>query len=278
MADEQLGLDALFPDMRLDDVSDQEVALFLVDTGRIKPSAELRNSMALRGQLQPILLNARTGKTQSYTVVDGRRRVAAALDLGWRSIRAYVIDVDPLVEASLAVTANAVRGDNPLSDLRSIRELSAAGYSEQEIARATGLKLAVVRKRRKLARLNAAIFEATVSGQVAIGVAERIASLPATAQAGLTGRLHEQGRITGDDVHEANSVGVAAAMEELSDLFAGPMATGPAPAPDAGSVLDNVTGAMRDLLRAYAGAIDLAGWRLCAGRAWRDETGGLDDE
>jgi ParB/RepB/Spo0J family partition protein len=266
---DQLGLDALFPDLNLEEITDQEVALSLVPELAVKASAELRTSFDRRGQLQPVLLNAQ-GHDQWYGIIDGRRRIAAARELGWTSIRAYVVHVDPLIEASLALTANAVRGANPVSDLLAIRELAAAGYSEREIASATGLKFNVIRKRLKLARLDDLIFGGLVAGKVAVSVAERIASLPAAVQTGLVETLVETGRITGDDVHQATSVGVATAVAEIGDLFADLPAPAPAE-PNGALVRRRLTDALRDVLRSYGGAVDLAAWCACAERAWDEE-------
>jgi ParB/RepB/Spo0J family partition protein len=275
MADpEQMELMELFPDLNLDEIEEQNVALHLIPEAPVKASAELRQSMARRGQLQPVLLNMGDGSGSQFSVVDGRRRIAAARELGLTHVRAYVVAVDALVEASLAVTANAVRGANPVSDLLAIRELAAAGYSEREIAAATGLKLNVIRKRLKLARLDDAIFDGLVAGKVAVSVAERIASMPAAVQTDLVETLAETGKITGDDVQAANSVNVAAAVAGMGDLFADLAESLPAAlASDEERVRRQVTDAMRDVLRAYGGAIDLAAWCECAERAWDEETG-----
>ena len=264
---EQLDLAALFPGVHLDDIEEQRVALFTIEGELPRPSAELRASMTKRGLLQPVLLNAHGDWSSGFRVIDGRRRIAAARELGWTDIRAYVVDLDPLVEASLAITANAIRGDNPVSDTRAIRELALAGYTERDIAQATGLRLAKVRKRLKFARLNDAIFDGVTEGRVAVGVAERAAGLPRHVQDALAGMLAQHGRITGDDVAEAVSVGVTTAVESLGDLF------GAIPGPGTSDPRDRMWDSLRDVLRAYAGQVTYDGWIAAAAQTWTREYG-----
>jgi hypothetical protein len=99
--------------------------------------------------------------------------------------------------------------------------------------------------------------------------------MPKAVQDDLIGVLAENGRITGDDVHAANSVSVAAATAGMADLFeALPEATAePAPELAEARLREQVTAAMRDVLRSYLGAIDLAAWCECAERAWDEEMG-----
>jgi len=269
MSETQLDLAALFPDLNLDEIDEQRIALYLVAEQALKPSAELRNSLARRGQLQPVLLNARTGSDGKFGIVDGRRRIAAARELGWTAIRAYVIEVDPLVEATLAVTANAVRSANPVSDVQAILDLNEAGYTEREIVQATGLHINVVRKRLKLARLSKPLFSGMVAGKVAITVAERIASMPADVQRSLESVLLETGRVTGDDVHEANSVGVATAVAEMDDIFAG---LDEPPAPKPADPFEMVVAELRPILRTYWPSVrTVDDWKRAIDRAYHEE-------
>jgi N6-adenosine-specific RNA methylase IME4 len=75
--------------------------------------AELADSMARIGQLQPIIIRARGGS--GYWLVVGRHRFEAARKLKWASIRANVVDDMKADEAELAeIDENLVRAE--LSD------------------------------------------------------------------------------------------------------------------------------------------------------------------
>lgn len=260
---EQRDLSELFGPVE-ENVEEQGIVLFLIeDQAGIRPSAQLRESMEKRGQLQPVILNAVPGEDR-YRIVDGRRRVAAARALGWRDIRAYIYEINSIVEASLAVTVNAVRGANPLSDALAIIDLANAGYAERDIARATGLPVGTIRKRMKLAALNDEVFRAMREGKVAIGVAERIAGLPTDRQNDLAGLLEAKSRITGEDVDAASRVSVEAAVAALAPALFGE------PELPRLSARDRLRASLRDIANSYLGSVDEDDWRAACEAAWRE--------
>jgi ParB-like chromosome segregation protein Spo0J len=261
---EQRDLSELFP-QPMAEMEEQRIALYLVEESPVKASAALRESMEKRGQLQPVILNAPGPSGGEYRIVDGRRRVAAARALGLTHIRAYMYDVNMIVESSLAVTANAVRGANPLSDLGAILHLAGAGYSEGDIARATGLAIGTIRKRRKLSRLHPDLLAGVKDGKIAVGVAERAAALPPVRQGDLAETFEEAGRITGEDVDAVGRVGreqaVAGIDAALFDMPDVPMQT----------PRERLRASLRDVLRAYGESIETADWMDACNAVWAEE-------
>lgn len=267
---EQRDLSELFPPAADQDVTEELIGLHLIETMEgVRASAALRDSLEKRGQLQPVILNA-TGEHDKYQIVDGRRRIAALRELGKHHVRAYVYKVNPIVEASLAITANAVRGANPVSDALAIIDLAGAGYSERDIARATGLAVGTIRKRMKLAALHDDIFRGMRAGTVAIGVAERVASLPAKRQEALAELLDKKGKITGEDVDAANREGVGAALASLDpDLFGAPEPE-TAEEPVELTPQDRLRAALRDVAMSQYGIVDGKAWRAACAAVWKE--------
>lgn len=242
---EQRSLDELYPQAT---GTNRTIALAeLSDTGpTLNPSAALRQSMATAGQLVPVIV---TRAAETYRILDGRRRVAAARALGWETIQATVYHgTDALQERTVAAAANAVRSANPLTDLAAILALSEAGYTEREIARATGLSVGTIRKRRKLNQLPTVLLGGVLEGRVAVGTAERAASLPAHQREALGETYAETGRLTGDDVTAATRASQAQAAAALpAELFA-PVPAQPAP--------ERFAAALRELIARFEREID----------------------
>ena len=225
----QTSLDSIYPEA----ASRTHTVLFasiVPPNPQIPAPSSLRRSMAERGQLVPLIV---ADTNDGYTIIDGRRRYDAAKQLGWTKIEATIYSgTNALQDAAMAITANAERSDNPISDLDAIIALDRAGLDEATIARSTGLGVGTIRKRRKLTRLAPELLEATRAGKVAIGVADRAASLPPARQQKLVERLGEQGKLTGPDIAEVTKVQRGEALAGFAEALAAQAETGPPrPAP-----------------------------------------------
>lgn len=171
-------------------------------------------------QLQPVLVRK---KGDLYLLVDGRRRVKALQAWADRedreyhkiTIRAEVFDADSWThDGVMALKSNAERSPNVINELQHIEALIAQGYTEKQIAEATGMRVQTIRKRLKLATLEPTLREALDEGRIAPGVAEKAANLSADQQREIAA---QDGRITGNDVREQREVQVA----EIVELFEG---------------------------------------------------------
>jgi ParB/RepB/Spo0J family partition protein len=262
----QVDLAALFPDPEKMQTGEGMMALYLIEETPTPAPTMLRVSLEQRGQLQPVILNNNGNQDEAYRIVDGRRRIRAARDLGWTHIDALIYAVDPLVEASLAVTANAIRSDNLVSDLAAIQKMAEGGLTAHDIAAVTGLKRGTIRKRLKLLRLDPAILDGVKSGVIAFGVAESAASVPRSAQEALAAIFAETGKLTGDDVANVTRVASSSALASLGDeLFA-------SATPEPRDPFETLLGALRDFRHNYEGAIDRDRWAEACVRAWEADT------
>jgi ParB/RepB/Spo0J family partition protein len=165
---------------------------------------ELVRSIYDLGVLEPIVVEA---VEDHFLVIDGRRRALAAIQAGLKSIPARVVELDGwLGREVVGLLLNEQRGPNPISELAAINRLQLAGKSESEIARATGMDVATIRKRLRLNELRPEIREAVDRGEIAISVAERVATLPAALQERLCLVYMDTGRLTSVDVAAVRTV------------------------------------------------------------------------
>lgn len=256
----QVDLSELFPEV-IEEPESVLIGMHLIEETPYTAPAALRASMESHGLLQPVILNA-PERGARYEIVDGRRRVAAARALGWQHIGAIVYTVDSLVAHTMTVTANTIRSANPLTDLEAIMALHERGYTESDIATATGLRVGTIRKRLKLTRLPDEIMQGVKNGKIALGVAERVASLPDARVHDAVERFTESGKLTGDDVSDITRTGLEAAAAALDDALFADVGT---ESPDA---LPSLTGALRDLQRTYEGSVTREEWMRAAAEAW----------
>jgi ParB/RepB/Spo0J family partition protein len=137
-----------------------------------KVRAGLLKSIREKGVLTPILVQQNGA---GYKILDGRRRVAAAIQAGLEVIPAILLE-----EGGPEVTllAHATRSENPVAELEAIQELQRLGLSEKEIARAGYSSLARIRRLAKLNRLAPELAKKVQAGEIAPGVAFQIAGLP----------------------------------------------------------------------------------------------------
>jgi len=159
-----------------------------------KPRKALVQSIQDQGFLAafPIVVAPRVGRI--YQILDGRRRTAAALQAGLETVLAVVMEGD----AALTILAHATRSENPVAELKAYQELQRAGMSEEEIARAGYATLDRIRKISKLNRLVPPIAARVERGEIAPGVAFKIAKLASEVQC----ELAQEEKITGPLVRE----------------------------------------------------------------------------
>ncbi len=186
--------------------------------------AKLLKSIREKGVLTPILVQRNGGNEDmsdvsavGYKILDGRRRVAAAVQAGLEEIPAILLE-----EGGPEVTllAHATRSENPVAELEAIRELQRRGLSEKEIARAGFSSVARIRRVAKLNRLVPELAEKVETGEIAPGVAFQIASLPQEEQQQLLAEDEARTRshVTAKTVRQAKYARRQAAVPALPEL------------------------------------------------------------
>ncbi|MFF3061450.1 ParB/RepB/Spo0J family partition protein [Streptomyces sp. NPDC057909] len=160
---------------------------------------ETAESLRARGQLQPVavvrraaFLNVHPDQEEAiaeaeYVVIDGNRRLAAAVLAGLSELRIDVNDdlatsAGDILEAALI--ANVHRVDvPPLDQAKAIQELVAVHGSQGKVAKRLGKTPAWVSQRLALLELTPELQEKVESGELKVEPARRIGRLPKEQQA-----------------------------------------------------------------------------------------------
>jgi ParB/RepB/Spo0J family partition protein len=184
----------------------------------VSPGTQVRTSLLKsireKGILTPILVrrNGHDAGDARFNILDGRRRVAAAMQAGLEEVPAILLE-DGGPEVTLL--AHATRSENPVTELEAIQELQRRGLSEKEIARAGYSSLARIRRVAKLNRLAPELAEKVAAGAIAPGVAFQVASLPQEEQHRL---LATEEKVTAKTVRQAKYARRQAAVPALTEL------------------------------------------------------------
>jgi ParB/RepB/Spo0J family partition protein len=175
-----------------------------------KPRKALVQSIQDQGFLCAFPIVVAPAVNNIYPILDGRRRTAAALQAGLKAVPAVVTKGD----AALTILAHATRSENPVAELKAYQQLQRAGMSEAQIAQAGYAALGRIRKISKLNSLVPAIAARVESGEIAPGVAFKIAKLASEVQH----ELAKEAKITGPLVREYQYARRQAAKLSLAGL------------------------------------------------------------
>lgn len=161
-----------------------------VEIGRIRPNsaqprmhfdeesiAELAESIAARGVLQPVLLRpAREG----FELVAGERRWRAAQRAGLHSIPAIVREIDDSASAEIALIENIQRADlNPIEEAEGYRQLiKRYGHTQDGISNLVHKSRSHVANLLRLLNLPDGVKQALSRGDINMGHARAIATVP----------------------------------------------------------------------------------------------------
>jgi ParB family chromosome partitioning protein len=161
-----------------------------VEVARIKPNpkqprvhfdeqaiAELAESLAERGVLQPILLRP---SAEGFEIVAGERRWRAAQRARLHTIPAIVRDIDDSMAAEIALIENVQREDlNAIEEAEGYRQLiERHGHTQDEVARLVHKSRSHVANLLRLLALPEAVRNALLRGDISMGHARAIASAP----------------------------------------------------------------------------------------------------
>lgn len=183
------------------------------------PSDELVRQIGIAGVLVPILV--REHEIGGYEVIDGRRRVLAAIRNGIDEIPARVQvsgDVD-LFPPAIALETNDAASPNPIVELEAIEELirQVPGIALPQIAKATGVRLATLRARIRLSSLRSELREAWKAGKFGTKVGEAAARCDDIQQNELVAVLNANDTLTEEDVKRVRKGGVQGHLRTARD-------------------------------------------------------------
>jgi ParB/RepB/Spo0J family partition protein len=155
----------------------------------------MRHSLTKHGQMTPVVVVERQGRLE---VVDGFKRRAVAVQMGWKRL---VTTVRPLDERAQWVAMLALnRTPDSLSVLEEaliLRELVQAGMLQSEVAELVGRHKSWVSRRLGLVeRLHPDLIEWVRTGLMSPGTARRLFVLPAGNQLEMAAVIAQQGLST----------------------------------------------------------------------------------
>ena len=137
---------------------------------------ELSSSIAAQGVQQPLVVTP-ADKDGRHMIIMGHRRYAAAVKAGWDTLPCIVRGADRKTQAELMLVENIQRsGLTAMEEAKGYAHLLDLGESEDQMAKATGRSRATVRRRLKVATLDA---EKLGDRQVSFDQLDRIAGFDA---------------------------------------------------------------------------------------------------
>ena len=165
----------------------------VVDDGAL---AELTASLGEHGLLQPIVVRARSDRSQ---LIAGQRRLAAARRLGWAKLPVRVLDVDDRQMSEIAIVENLQRRDlDALEKAVSFKTyLAAWGCTQDELAKRLSIDRSSVTNLIRLLELPEGVQQRLRAGEISMGHARALLPL---------GDEHEQVKLAQRIVTEGLSV------------------------------------------------------------------------
>ena len=178
------------------------LSLDLLERGRyqprkdFKPEAlqELADSIRAQGMVQPIIAR-RQPDSEKYEIIAGERRWRAAQLAGLQDVPVVIRDVPDRTVMCIGLIENIQREDlNPLEEAaaldRLIREFN---MRHEDVAAAIGRSRSAVSNLLRLLELAAEVKQMLAAGELEMGHARALLSLPAKQQAVLARKVARQG-------------------------------------------------------------------------------------
>lgn len=153
-----------------------------LELGRVRcpPPARvemIRRDLATNGQLTPLV--ARVQPKGSPQLLDGFKRLRAARELGWRTLKVGCLEAEPSTALALMVSLNRRFGLSQVEEALVVRELIRNGRTGEEVGLLLGRhKSWVSRRLGLLERLAPELVEDLKLGLLEPGMARRLLGLP----------------------------------------------------------------------------------------------------
>ena len=161
-----------------------------------KPEAlrELADSIRAQGLVQPIVARRRPGR-EKYEIIAGERRWRAARLAGLREVPVVIRDAPDKMVMCIGLIENIQREDlNPLEEAgaldRLIREFE---MRHEDVAAAIGRSRSAVSNLLRLLELEREVKRMLAAGELEMGHARALLSLPARQQAAVARKVAQQG-------------------------------------------------------------------------------------
>ncbi len=172
------------------------------------PLKELADSIRERGVIQPLLV--RGLGTGRYEIIAGERRFRAASIAGLKEVPVRIVDADDQAAAAMALIENMQREDlNPLEESRGLaRLIEEFGFTHEQAAKSVGKSRSAISNLLRLSQLAKAVQAMLMAGELDMGHARALLSLPGSSQVALAQKIVAQGL----SVREAERMAASAAL------------------------------------------------------------------
>ena len=173
------------------------------------PLKELADSIRERGIMQPLLVRS-LGVGGRYEIIAGERRFRAAGLVGLKEVPVRIVEADDQAAAAMALIENMQREDlNPLEESRGLaRLIEEFGFTHEQAAKAVGKSRSAVSNLLRLSQLAKAAQAMLLAGEIDMGHARALLSLPGSSQVALAQKIVAQGL----SVREAEKLAASATL------------------------------------------------------------------
>ncbi len=173
-----------------------------------EPLKELADSIRERGVMQPLLV--REIDDGRYEIIAGERRFRAATLAGLDEVPVRILQVDDQAAAAIALIENMQREDlNPLEESRGLsRLIHEFSFTHEQAAKAVGKSRSAITNLLRLSQLSGAVQAMLLSGDLDMGHARALLTLPGASQVALAQKIIAQGL----SVREAERLASSAAL------------------------------------------------------------------
>jgi len=150
----------------------------------------MRQSLSQHGQMTPVIAVERSRKLE---LVDGFKRRAAALQMGWKSLLVSRRPLDDRAQWVAMLALNRASSMSVLEEALILRELVQAGMMQTEVAQLVGRhKTWVCRRLGLIERLHPDLLEWVRTGLLSPGTARRLYVLPPGNQVEIAAVVKQQ--------------------------------------------------------------------------------------
>ncbi|MDR1289336.1 MAG: ParB/RepB/Spo0J family partition protein [Holosporales bacterium] len=171
--------DGLMPEALKKSSSPRSLGIDLIESNENQPRkffdedsiAELAESIAKHGILQPIIVRKKDESGENYKIVAGERRWRAAKLAGFSEIPAQIVECDDAEVVTLALIENIQREDlNPIEEAEALKELmSSCGCRQEDLGTMISKSRSYVANALRLLALSSRIQELIRTGRISAG-------------------------------------------------------------------------------------------------------------
>lgn len=202
-----LALSELLSDFKTDAPGSEgtyaQLSLTQLQTGRYQPRQDmdfetiqqLADSIAARGIVQPLVVRPLKDTADQYEIIAGHRRCQAAKQAGLTEIPVIIRDIEDEAALAMSFIENVQREDlNAIDKAKALKRLTEEfGLKQEEVASGVGLSRAGISNLIRLLNLAQPVQTLLEHGDLEMGHARALLSLPEASQNVIAEKVIAQG-------------------------------------------------------------------------------------